>query len=142
MRSMKILAVATMALIATGCGDDSTGPKGLAYLGRYGLVSVDSETLPLTLFDDPALKLTVTAGALTLDANNSFTEEVHIDVVTNGIPATPELLTCKGTFERSGNSFTMTSTASDNCEASTATATLSGRTLTVDDQGQLLVFRR
>jgi hypothetical protein len=142
MRRMTFLAVAAMALITSGCGSDSTGPMDLLRLGRYRLVSVDGETLPLTLYDDPTLKLTVTSGALTLNSNNSFTEEVHIDVVANGFPAAPELLTCNGTFERSGNSFTMTSTASDECDASTATGTLSGNTLTVDDEGQVLVFRR
>jgi len=142
MRHTTLLAVATMALIATGCGGDSTGPKDPGFLGRYGLVSVDGETLPLTLYDDPTLKLTVTSGALTLGSNNSFTEEVHIDVVADGLPSAPELLSCSGTFQRSGNSFTMTVPASDNCDASTATGTLAGNTMTVDDGGQVLVFRR
>ena len=135
-----LLAAATVALLASGCGGDSTGP--LIYAGRYGLVSVDGGTLPLTLYEDQTLKLTVTDGALTLNTNNSFVEEVRIDVEANGFPAPPELLTCNGTFQRAGNSFTLTSTASDNCDASTATGTLSGKTLTVNDQGQVLVFRR
>ena len=137
-----LLAVATMALLAAGCGGDSTGPNGLLFAGRYGLVSVDGATLPLTLYEDQTLKLTVTEGALTLNTNNRFVEEVRSDVEANGFPAPPELLTCNGTFQRSGNSFTMTSTASENCDASTATGTLSGKTLTVNDQGQVLVFRR
>jgi len=143
MQSTKVLlAIATMAFIATSCGGDSTGPKDLLYTGRYGLVSVDGETLPLVLYDTPTLKLTVTDGALTLNSNSSFTEEVRLDVVANGFPAAPELLTCRGSFQRSGNSFTLTTIASDNCDVSTATGTLAGNTMTVDDQGQVLVFRR
>lgn len=136
------LAVATVALLATGCGGDSTGPKDLAFAGRYGLVSVDGATLPLILFEDQTLKLTVTDGALTLNTNNRFVQEVRIDVEANGFPAPPELLSCNGTFQRSGNSFTLTSTASENCDVSTATGTLNGKTLTVNDQDQVLVFRR
>lgn len=142
MRTRATILAATVALLATGCGGDSTGPKGLAFAGRYGLVSVDGGTLPLIIFEDQTLKLTVTDGALTLNTNNSFVEEVQIDVEANGFPAPPERLSCNGTFQRNGNNFTLTSTASENCDASTATGTLSGTTLTVNDQDQVLVFRR
>lgn len=140
-RSALLLLSAAASLAGAGCGD-STGPKALNFTGRYPLVSVDGATLPLVLYDDPTLKLTLTEGALTLNANATFTEDVRIDVVANGFPSAPELLSCGGSYERNGNSFTLTGTATENCDASTATGTLSGRTLTVDDQGQILVFQR
>jgi hypothetical protein len=136
-----LAAIAALAVIATGCGD-STGPKTPEFVGRYGLVTLDGATLPLVLYDDQTIKLTLTGAAITLDAKNTFTEEVRIAVETNGFPAPSQQLTCNGTFERSGNNFTMTSTESDECDASTATGVLDGNTLTVDDQGQVLVFRR
>ena len=139
--SSTLIAVATAALLATGCGD-STGPKANDFAGRYGLFSLDGSTLPLTLYEDQTIKLTLQSGALTLKSDNTFVEEIHIDVAANGFPSPAELLTCNGTFVRSGNTFTMASTASDQCDAYTATGVLSGKTLTVDDQEQVLVFKR
>ena len=141
-RTTTLLTAAAMALIATGCSD-STAPKALAHVGRYGLVSVDGETLPLTLVDDPTLRLTLTEGALTLNANSTFTQEVTLDVVANGFPAAPERLSCGGTYRREGNTFTMTGNETANCSGITATGVLDGNTMTVsDDQGETLVFRR
>jgi len=138
-----LLALAAAAVVATGCGGDSTAPKPVSHVGRYALISVDGAPLPLTLFDDPTLKLTVTEGALTLDASNAFTQEVKIEVVANGFPAPPELLSCGGTYKRNGNTLTFTSTATDQCDAGTATGTLNNNTLTIaDESGSTLVFRR
>lgn len=141
-RIRTFLAAAAMALIAAGCSD-STGPNALAFLGRYRLVSLDGATLPLTLVDVPALKVTLTEGALTLNANSTFAQEVTLDVVANGFPAAPERLSCGGTYRRSGNTFTMTGNETEECSGMTATGVLDGNTLTVsDDQGETLVFRR
>jgi hypothetical protein len=137
-----LVALATAAVVVTGCGGDSTSPKPVSHVGRYALISVDGATLPLVLYDQPALKLTVTEGALTLNADNTFIEEVHIDVVANGFPAPPELLSCSGTYHKNGNSFTMTSTATTNCDAGTVTGTLNNNTLTVAGPNETLVFRR
>lgn len=138
-----LLALATATLVATACGGDSTGPKPLSHVGRYALISVDGAPLPLKLIDELTLKLTVTEGALTLNANNSFVQEVKVEVVENGVPAPTELLSCGGSYQRNGNSFTLTSTATDNCDAGTATGTLDNNTLTVaDESGSTLVFRR
>jgi hypothetical protein len=141
-RTTTLLTAAALALVAAGCGSDSTAPKDLAY-GRYGLVLVDGETLPLTLIDDPTLTLRLTEGALTLNANSTFTQEVTIDVVANGFPSAPERLSCGGSYRRSGNTFTMTGNETAQCSGITATGVLDGNTFTVsDDQGETLVFRR
>ena len=138
-----LFALVTAAVVAAGCGGDSTGPKPLSHVGRYALISVDGATLPLVLYDDPTLKLTVTEGALTLDAANTFTQDVKIEVLANGFPAPAELLSCGGTYHRNGNSITFTSTATDTCDAGTATGTLNNNTLTIaDESGSTLVFRR
>ena len=141
-RTTTLLAAAAMALIAAGCSD-STAPKELAHVGRYGLVSVDGETLPLTLVDDPTLRLTLTEGALTLNANSTFTQEVTVAVVANGFPSPAQRLSCGGSYTRSGNTFTLTGTETLQCSGMTATGVLNGNTFTVsDDQGETLVFRR
>lgn len=142
MRRMKALLTAvTLTLIATGCGD-STAPKDSA-LGRYGLVSVDGQLLPVTLIDEPSLAITLTEGALTLNANSTFTEDVTIAVVTNGFPSAPQRYSCGGAYSRSGNTITLAGNETANCSGMTATGVVDGKTITVsDDQGETLVFRR
>ena len=142
-RTRTILTAMAMALVATGCGGDSTGPKELAWVGRYGLISVDGQTLPLTLLDAPTLTLTLTEGALTLNANSTFTQEVTVAVVANGFPSPAQRLSCGGSYTRSGNTFTLTGNETLQCSGMTATGVLNGNTFTVsDDQGETLVFRR
>lgn len=137
-----LFALATAALVATGCGD-STAPKPVSHVGRYALISVDGQTLPLVLINELTFKLTVTEGALTLKSDNTFLQEVKIDVIDNGAPAPSELLSCGGTYQRNGNNFTLTSTATQNCDAGTATGTLNNNTLTISDEsGSTLIFRR
>ena len=136
-----VLALAATALLAAGCSD-SNAPD-TSHVGRYRLESLDGQPLPLTLLDDASLTLTLTEGALTLNANSTFTQDVTIDVVANGFPSAPERLSCSGTYRRSGNSFTMTGRETEECSGMTATGVLDGDTFTVsDDQGETLVFRR
>lgn len=136
-----LLALAATATIATGC-NDSNAPD-LVHIGRYDLVSVDGETLPLVLVDDLSLKLTVTSGGLTLRSKGRFSQDITLEVVAGGQPASTEHLSCDGTYERSGDSFTFVGQESENCSGMTATGTIDGNTLTVsDDQGETLVFRR
>lgn len=136
------LALAAAALVAAGCGSDSTAPSSTRFVGRYGLVSVDGSALPLIVFDTPALRLTVTSGALTLNANNTFAEEIRLDVEANGFPEAPELPVCTGTYQRNGNTFSLNSTPTGECSGGAATATLDGNTLTLSEDGSTLVFRR
>jgi len=136
-----LLALATTALFATGCSD-SNAPN-TNYVGRYGLVSVDGQPLPITVVDDPTLTLTLTDGGLTLKSNNAYTLDVSYSVATGGIPAAPQQVSCDGTYQRSGNTFTLTGAESEECSGPTATGVLDGNTLTVtDDTGEILVFRR
>jgi hypothetical protein len=141
-RTTTLLAAAAMAIITTGC-TDSTGPDILARVGRYRLVSVNGEPLPLTLVGDVTFRVTLTDGGLRLNANSTFTQDVTLDVASTGLPAAPKRLVCGGTYRRSGNAFTMTGNETEDCSGMTATGVLDGNTLTVsDDQGETLVFRR
>lgn len=141
MRITTTLLVAATALLAAGC-HDSNAPAP-SHVGRYGLVSVNGEPIPLKIIDDPTLTVTLTDGALTLNANSTFTQDVTLAVAANGFPSTPQRLSCGGTYTRSENTFALTGTATEECSAMTATGVLDGNTLTVsDDQGETLVFRR
>ena len=136
-----MLALAATALFATGC-HDSNAPTA-SDMGRYGLQSLNGQPLPLKIIDEPALTVTLTQGALTLNANSTFTQDVALAVAAEGYPNASQSVSCSGTYSRSGNDFTLTGTETAECSAMTATGVLDGRTFTVsDDQGETLVFRR
>ena len=136
---MATAALATLA--ATGCSD-SNAPDN-SHVGSYALVSVNGAPLPLTVIDQPSLKISVQDGALALAANKSYTQTLSVLIVTDGVAAPVEHLSCTGSYTKSGNTFTLTSVESADCSGVTATGTLSGNTLTVtDDSGETLVFRR
>lgn len=136
-----LIALAATAVLATACSDSNAPATG--HVGRYDLVSLNGESLPAVLADDPTLKVTVTAGTLTLNANSTFTQDATLEIVANGFPDATEHLSCGGTYRRSGSHFTMTGRETDSCTAMTATGILAGNTLTVsDDEGETLVFRR
>jgi hypothetical protein len=141
-RILLCLATAAVATLpATAC-TDSNAPDRTG-LGSYALVSVNGAPLPLTVIDQPTLKISVQDGALVLAANKSYTQTLGVLIVTDGVAAPIEHLSCTGSYARSGNTFTLTSMESDACSGVTATGTLDGNTLTVtDDQGEILVFRR
>ena len=101
--------------------------------------NADAGRLTSTYF----VKLTLTEGTLTVNANSTFTQSANIAVLANGFPTAPERLVCRGTYRRSGNTLTMTGKETTDCSGVTATGVLDGNTLTVsDDQGETLVFRR
>jgi hypothetical protein len=136
-----LLALATTTLVAAGCSDSNAPTAG--HVGRYALVSVNGQPLPVKLIDDPTLSVTVTAGALTLNANSSFTQEATLALTANGFPGPPEQLSCGGSYTGSGNTYTLTGRETEDCSGMTATGVLDGTTLTIsDDQGETLVFRR
>lgn len=137
-----LLALATSALVATGCGGGDANAPDNSHVGRYALESVDGARLPITVVDDPGYALTLSAGAITLNANNSFVQTITLEWVIDDQPEPPETLSCGGTYQRSGTSFTMSSTASADCDAATFTAKLNGNVLTIDNEGSELVFRR
>jgi hypothetical protein len=135
-------AAATVLLAACG-GSDSNAPDN-SHVGVYALVSVDGETLPVTIADEPGLLVTLTEGAMTLNANNTFALTTRFEAVVNGEPIPPGFTNCNGSYRRSGNTITLTSTGTEECDAVTTTGTLSGdgNTLTVNDQGSVAVFKR
>lgn len=133
------LAVATFAFAA--CGSDSNAPD-TSHVGRYALLSIDGDPLPITVDDGTTTTLTLQSGSLTLNAGGTFVQTLDIDVEINGQIAPTQHLSCNGNYTRRGNTINLTAAAGGMCEAGTLTGTLSGNTLTVDDQGSVAVFQR
>jgi hypothetical protein len=141
-RTIRTLALAAATALAAGACSDSNAPTK-SFVGSYALISVNGETLPLSIIDQPSLRVTLESGSLLLSANNTFTETVTLGGVVDGVTQPPEQLSCSGTYTRSGDKFTLTAPASESCSGDTLNGTLDGTTLTfTDDTGETLVFRR
>lgn len=140
--SRRLMVFLSAALLAGACGGDANAPNS-AFLGRYALILLDGQPLPLTIIDQPSLVVAIHDDTLTLNANKSFTNAVNLSSIVDGVAAPLQHLSCTGTYTRSGNSFTLTTVASEDCSGDTLTGTLDGNTLTVqEDTGEILVFRR
>jgi len=76
MKSLNLALSMVMAMSLAGCGGDSTEPGTLSYVGTYNLAAVNNGALPALYFpNEPGLS--ITGGATTLRADNSFTETVN-----------------------------------------------------------------
>lgn len=136
-----VLALAATLVAATGCGGDSNAPD-MSHVGRYAMVSIEGDPLPVTIFDMPGYMLELTDGSLTLNANNSSVESITTVETVDGTMGQPESVSCSGTYTRRGNTVTLTTPQTEACAGERVTGTLSGRTLTVDYDGTTVVFSR
>ncbi len=139
--ALPLIILASAVLAATGCSSDSNAPN-TSHVGSYALESVDGARLPATVYEDSTFKVTLTQGALALNANNSFVNSVRLDLIVNGQAGPPENISCGGSYRLSGSTVTLTATATADCDAATVTGTLSGNVLTISDQGTVAVYRR
>ena len=142
MRFFSTLAgLAVAAALFTGCSGDSNAPDN-SHVGHYAMVSVDGDPLPITVEDSPGFAVTLLSGDLVLNANKTFVQSLTLAFTVFGDTEPPETLSCDGRYQRRGNTLTLTTTASDNCEAGTVTATLSDNQVTVAAEGSEIIFRR
>jgi hypothetical protein len=111
-RSMRALvACAVLALVATGCGSDSTSPN-TAEFGHYTLVSVNGQNLPFTLTGTPLGTVVIQSGSIDLAAGttasaNKSTYLAGVAGTATGISR--QLLTDNGTYVLTGTSVTFSS---------------------------------
>ena len=120
---MRKLLIAGLALSLLACDDDDDDPVGpdTSFAGTYALVSIASQPLPATLFQDATTQIQVTTGQLILTTSNAWTGSVTVITTTNGVPQT-QTMDAGGTFTISGNVITFT----DESDQSTFTGTLNG----------------
>jgi hypothetical protein len=123
---MRKLLMAGLALSLLACDDDDdpAGPED-SVAGTYALLSISSQTVPTTVFQDATTQIEVLSGSITLTATNTWTGTISTRTTTNGVPL-EETLNASGTFTVSGSSITFT----DASDSSTFTATRNGDTLT------------
>ena len=93
----RVFGTVLLALALAACGDDdSTGPDETpsSLAGRYILVSVNGDSLPVLLRDD-SVRIIITAGQYNLNMDETFTFSFTYNVTRNGA-TTPQTSTGLG----------------------------------------------
>jgi hypothetical protein len=129
-----VLALSAASLLACG---DSSGPGVSSAIGTWNLVSVNGSPLPYTVvLIQPTYRLEVLSDVFVATANGTFTETFTTRETENGtVTTTTE--TDNGTWSQTGNTVTIVYS-----DATTSTATISGNTITLSEQGLVLVYQR
>lgn len=138
MRKRLIGAAMLMAVTACSNGDGGTGPDAATHVGVYQLISVNGQGLPFTLPSD-ADTVTISARAVTLNRDNSFSDATTFTFRRAGTPTFSGTQTVSGTYVRSGSNITFNMTSP---EPLTYSMTLSGNTLTESGEGLTIVYRK
>ena len=130
-----LLALAAVALI--GCGGDSTGP-GASAEGTWNLQTINGSPLPFTAIfvANPLYKLEILGDQVVIHADGSYSES-STTRETDGSTVTTSTDNSTGTWEQHGSSLTIV----DETDAGSS-ATISGNTITVNQEGLVLLYRR
>jgi hypothetical protein len=135
----RLLAVLLCALALGACsGDDPTGPDETpeSLVGRYTLVRVNGDSLPVVLRDD-SVRITITAGYYNLNNDETFTYGLSYTVARNGA-STPQSDTGLG-FWAQNNDAVLLAYADDSFPDA---ATVAGRNMYMTSFATTYVFRR
>ena len=131
-RLFAVLALATLA----ACGSDSSiNPNNDAVEGVYSLRTVNGQPLPYTVQQN-GTTIVLTSDVLTVSNDGSWNETIAYRLSQNG-QTTNEADADAGSWSRSGDIMTFTSTAVGNFSG-----TYSKGTVTFDDPGFVAVFKR
>jgi hypothetical protein len=138
-KARTFMSVASMLLLLA-CSD-STAPNAL--VGTYALATVDGLAIPVS-FEEEWGSIQINSGSIVISSSNTFTFSVNLEMIVLG-EADTFTETCTGSVTRSGNAVTLTVPVSNphDCEPGPVTATWNGSdTLTISEDGQVLVFRK
>jgi hypothetical protein len=130
-----LIAMAAVALL--GCGGDSTGPA-VSAVGTWNLQTVDTKQLPYTavFVASPLYKLEILSDVFVARADGSYTE-TFTERETDGTTVTTTSNDDTGTWVQHNASLTITSS-----DQTTTNATISGKTITINAQGLVLVYEK
>lgn len=142
-RRIRSAARAVMAagilLIAAACGGDDgpTAPTQASIAGLWNLQTVNGSALPFILAQSGTDKLEVLGDAITVAEGGTFTQLTQLRVTQGGQTST-EAVPDAGSYTLSGTTVTFIFDS----DGSSGTGTLSGKTLTVAEDGISLVYRK
>ena len=131
--------VALLALVTLGaCGSDSgTGVNSDNLEGTYSLRSINGTPLPYTV-QSGLNSVTLTSDIITIASNGSWTETILYRQTVNGV-TTNGTEADGGMWVRAGNDVSLESNIT---QGTAYSGTFSNGTLTFDDVGFVVVFRR
>jgi hypothetical protein len=114
----RLLVVAfSLALIAVvGACSDSTGPSG-RLAGSYALRTINGATPPVTIFQDARERLEILGGAVTLEADGSYSDRTAFRDTFDGVVTEEETIN-HGRWSLSGNIVTLTDPLDPNYSSS------------------------
>lgn len=136
---MRTLFVAlAVSALAIGCSD-SSGPSGEANIhGTYAMHTVNGQSLPFAVIVlGTEYRLEITAGSLTVNANNTYTLSTTVSETEAGTTVTVTE-TSSGTWTRANNAVTFT----DGEDGGSITGAAGNGTITVVVEGLTVVFRK
>lgn len=130
MRStLRLVSYPTLALAVTllaACGD-STGPDTSAVAGTWTLQTANGQSLPTDLVEN-GTEFTLISGTLILGSDGTCTNNFVTDVAGS--------VTLDCTFTLNGTAFTYTE------PGDVVSGTVSGNTMTLNNDGNTLVYTR
>jgi hypothetical protein len=139
---MRIATTAVLlATLCLACSDTDPAFAPSALTGPFILQSVNSAVLPAAVIDsaNPPLRLDALSGAITVEANNVFTDVTSFRQTLGGVIST-RTVSCAGTYTAVGNVFQFVETAPTPECGLTFTGVVSGSTLTASVLGVPAVF--
>ena len=134
--SLAALVLALAGGLLTACGDleITTGPFGISIFGTYALETVNGSSLPFVVFQVGDDEIEITAASVRLNSDNTYSTSFTFSLSEDG-PVTTA--TEDGTFSVTGTTIEFTDSAG------TFTGSISGKTLTIIDEGGLtFVFHK
>jgi hypothetical protein len=124
-----LFALSLFLLTSAGtCDDDPASPDSV--VGTYALASIDGDALPASIGAGTQDARTVTAGSMTLNANNTFSFSETSSAGTDAV---------SGTWTLSGSTITFDPSEPGDTNA---TAVVSGNTLSLTTEEGVMVFNK
>ena len=133
---MKAAAIAMLGLSAACGGGDDGVNEPVSVAGTYNLETLDGQSPPVVVLDEPGFKLGILSGNFVLAASGTFTTNV-VFRLTEESGVSTESESFSGTYAVSGSTVTFNYSDGDS-----DSATLAGDTLTFSDGSSTAVFRK
>ena len=129
-----VLALGAISLLACG---DSSGPGASSAIGTWSLVTINGSPLPYTAFlIQPSYRLEILSATFVAAENGTYFGSITTRETVDGTVTTttePD----NGTWSQVGNTLTITDS-----DQFTSTATISGNTITLSEEGFVSVYQR
>ena len=133
---MRRLVLALSAVSILACGD-SSGPEFSSAVGTWNLVTVNGSALPFTVALAQNYQLELLSDEFVASENGTYTESTTLRETESGT-ATTTTEQSNGTWTQTDNIVTVTESGG----TETATATISGNTITLSQAGFVSVYHR